>query len=235
MRLVALVVAAATLSACEKAPAPAAATAENATAAVAPAEPAPTPTPSETAALDFGNDQAAATAPATPADPACAEKGVMCAGPVMVRAENFNLFAKGAPYRDGARNLVAQGSLVLSAREASAIKFAILYQPITATLDNGAKLAVGNRGVTGVTLCGRDGAECLQGTPDRFQTLTPGESPARVSLTFAGRSEGSLAASLPTIATADVSLQIYVVGGDNIGRTLNIQLPQVPLRNQLKQ
>ena len=180
---------------------------------------------------DLANSQTASAALPCPATP-----GSMCSGPLIVRAENLSLLADGAPYSNGARELDARGNLVFENRTGAPVRFAVLRAPTDALFNNGiglSALSTSGVAITGVFGCGRDGPECFQATPDRFQTLTPGDSPARANISFGGRMDGSLAASLPTVASATITLQLYVVDANNAGRVLNISLPNVPVQNQL--
>lgn len=180
---------------------------------------------------DLANSQTSAAALPCPATP-----GSMCSGPLIVRAENLSLLADGSPYSNGARELDARGNLVFENRTGAPIRFAVLRAPTDALFNNGiglSALSTSGVAITGVFGCGRDGPECFQATPDRFQTLTPGDSPARANISFGGRMDGSLAASLPTVSTATITLQLYVVDANNAGRVLNISLPNVPVQNQL--
>lgn len=161
--------------------------------------------------------------------------GTMCVGPLIVRAEGLTLSADGAARSDGSRYLSVRGNLVFENRTRSPVRLAILDMPTDILLGNGIRLELARNGITGVHLCGRDGAECFQGTPEQFQTLAPGDSPARANISFYGRMDGSLAASLPSVSSGTVALQIYVVDASNVGSVLNISLPGAQVQNQLRQ
>lgn len=163
--------------------------------------------------------------------------GSMCLGPLIVRAEGVNLLADGGANSDGSRNLNSRGTIVFENRTGAPIRFAVLVTPTDALFNNGLRLgslSTSGLDVTGVLTC-RDGPQCWQGTPERFQTLAPGDSPARASIGFRGRMDGSLAASLQTVSSATITLQLYVVDANNAGSVLNVSLPNVPVQNQLRQ
>lgn len=161
--------------------------------------------------------------------------GSMCIGPLIVRTESLILLADGSANSDGSRRLAARGNLVFENRTSAPVRLAILDLPIDAAFDNGIRLSVNRfNAVSGVFRCDLEGPECFQGASDRFQTLTSGDSPARATISFNGDMDGSLAASLPSVATATVTLQVYAVGADNSGSVLNISMPNVPVTNQLR-
>lgn len=158
----------------------------------------------------------------------------MCIGPLVVRAEGLTLQADGSPNNDGARKLAAQGNLVFENRSGSPVRIAILERDPDILFDNGIRLSAYRRGdISGVFRCERSGPECFQGTPDQFQTLNPGDSPARANVGFSGRMDGSLAASLPQVTSATATLQVYVVDANNVGSVLSVSLPNIAVRNQL--
>lgn len=177
---------------------------------------------------NLATNQAAETLPCPNAP------GSMCIGPLIVRAEGLTLSSEGGAQSDGARYLSSRGNLVFENRTSAPVRVAILDMPTDILFDNGIRLRVADNGITGVHVCGRDGAECFQGMPERFQTLAPGDSPARANISFYGRMDGSLAASLPSVSSGTVTLQVYAVGSDNAGSVLNISLPNAQVQNQLR-
>lgn len=180
-----------------------------------------TNSPAEAELPDLAANQAAAAQLPCPTEP-----GTMCTGPLIVRGEGFALL------RNRHENLAFQGALVFETRTGGAVKFAILDLPMAVRLDNGGMLTR-HDDFSGVTLCSRDGPRCLQETPERFQTLAPGDSAVRVNSVFWEREDSALTASLPTVATATITFQVYAVGADNSGSVLSVSLPNVPVRNQI--
>lgn len=161
--------------------------------------------------------------------------GTMCIGPLVVRAEGVNLLGDGQPKDNGSRKLRSHGNLVFENRTDTPVRVAILRAPVEALFDNGIFVSTYRRGgVAGVFVCRNEPVPCFQGAPGSFQALVPGDSPARANFSMTGGMDGSLAASLPSVSSATITLQVYVVGVDNVGSVLNISLAGVPVRNQLK-
>jgi len=173
-----------------------------------------------------GNETAAQALP-------CPESpGSMCIGPLIVRGEGFNLMREDRA--SGADNIIAQGTLVFENRTSGPIRFAMLDERITVGLDNGQTLGTTSYSFSGLRFCGRDGAACLQQSPDRFQTLVPGDSPIRMNASFRGDELLSLRAANPSAASATITFQVYAVDAANAGGPLSVSL-SVPLRNQIGQ
>lgn len=157
-----------------------------------------------------------------------------CSGPLLVTSEGATLFGDGAPYSDGERKLVATATVELANRGSDPVRVALLDGPISLDLSNGGQLRLArNSDVTGMVACSGTGAECLQGQPDRFVTLTPGDSPARLSLRMIGRTDSTLAASNPSIASGELGLQVYMIEAGGQARTVQVKLPKVAVTNQL--
>lgn len=167
---------------------------------------------------------------ATPAQTCPQAPGTMCIGPLVVRGEAFNLMREDRP--SGADYIIATGTLVFENRTGGPVRFALLDEQITVGLDNGQTLGTTNSSFSGLRFCGRDGAACLQQSPDRFQTLVPGDSPIRINASFRGDELLSLRAANPSAASATITFQAYAVDAANAGGPLSISL-SVPVRNQI--
>lgn len=180
--------------------------------------------PLEANTPDLTENQTAETAPC-PASP-----GSMCIGPLIVRGEGFNLMREDRG--SGADYIIAQGTLVFENRTSGPVRFAMLDERMRVGLDTGQNLGTTNYSFSGLRFCGRDGAACLQESPERFQTLVPGDSAIRLNATFRGDEMASLRGANPTAASATITFQVYAVDATNAGGALSISLPNVPLRNQ---
>lgn len=162
------------------------------------------------------------------------EGGVVCSGPLVVRVENLTLMGDGNASSDGGRRLQATASVVFSNRSDGDVRVALLPSYPEVTFDNGIALRVPrHRAISGMLVCNDDGVKCFQGQPDQFQVLAKGDSPAAANLTFNGRMDGSLAASLPSVSSGTIALQVYSVDVNNTGKTTNLTLRNIPVKNQL--
>lgn len=163
------------------------------------------------------------------------EQGIFCKGPLIIRAPQVTLSRSRRPYDDGSQELVATVTFSVENRSASPLRFGLLQENMNFSLDNGAVLRGGGstRNFSGITPCRNDGATCLQGSPDDFVTVAPEDSPATFGIVFEGRSDGSLAATLPSIAAGDIGLQLYLVSTAGEGQKFQVGLTRVPIRNQL--
>ncbi len=166
------------------------------------------------------------TAPKQAALPCPQEPGVTCTGPLIIRAEGFNLLAED-------RYAVLQGTLVFESRTGGPVRVAILQEPVSALLDRGGVLQSSYQDALGIETCGSDGPGCLRDNPGRFRTIVPGDSPLRVRTGMRASQDPATRATMPTVQTAEISFQVHAVEGTGTGETLSIAIPGVPLRNQI--
>jgi hypothetical protein len=167
--------------------------------------------------------------------PACeAEAPSVCAGPLIGNVENVTLQWNGRPSSDGRRRLKGTATLTLAGRVAEPLQVALLRQDLLLKYANGTVLTVNSRDdrkVSGLSVCGCNGQECINKNLQTFSAIAPGDSPVRVDINFDGFVTAEEVGSLAKATTASLSVKLWVVHTDPAGNQQTVSVGGIPVAN----
>lgn len=167
-------------------------------------------------------------APATTAQPCSA--GAQCFGSLVVQpgAMVLDITSGSAPL------VVVTGAISIANRSQGPVAVAAL-DPARIYLDNGNTLSIDlPDGMSGLLYCGKDGQRCYDRASAEFRQITSEDSVARVNARFARAASRATRSTLPDVRTGEISMRLFVVPLGDQGRSIDVSLPDVPLRNQIK-
>ncbi|MFM9977040.1 MAG: hypothetical protein ACKVOP_03210 [Sphingomonadaceae bacterium] len=114
------------------------------------------------------------------------------------------------------------------------MQIALLRQDLLLKYSNGTVLTVnaGNdRNVSGLSVCGYNGQECVNKNLQVFSAIAPGDSPVRVDMNFDGIVTAEEVGSLAKATTASLSVKLWVVHAEPAGNQQTVSVGGVPVAN----
>lgn len=102
-------------------------------------------------------------------------------------------------------------------------------------LENGITLGEGSGArwsMTGLMQCGYPTDECRVRQADRYVEVAPGET-VTANITLNGYFTAAQAAGLSGLTRGNLTMRLHLIQGDSIRRTLNVTMPNMPLRNDI--
>ena len=165
-------------------------------------------------------DEGAASMPSCP-------DNAFCEGPIVVRPDTVNL----VPQYDTRVQL--SGTYSIENRSDSDLRVVLMQNYITASLENGVNGQQSAQNASGLELCRGSGADCFASEPSSFRSLSPGDSPAKVTVSVPLNFEAQMMPSVRDASTGSVDFQVYSVSASGEQRLHQVSLSNFPFRNQL--
>lgn len=195
-------------------------------------EPKPTEPPVPSPSVTADPTATVSAFPATPLPSCSAKPPSVCVGPLVASLENVTLQWASPPESDGDRDVLGTATLVLSNGTAQPVYAALLRKDVTLKFANGTTLKTTNdRDVSGISICGWEGPECVNSHRESFSTLSPGDSPVRIEVAIRDSVTASAIPSLANATTGSLAAELWVIHNDPAGNKVSVSIGNATVAN----